>query len=63
MLVENNDKIILYFCDPEKNTQCEKDECYSKGRDGKCTLNIEFAKLNAKGKPIIALGVNYTEDD
>ena len=41
-----------YYCDPEKNTSCEKTSCMFKGKgDCEATLNIECAQLDSNGKP------------
>ena len=52
--------IILYKCDPDKNTECKKRGCYQKG--GKCsrTKNPDMAVRDKKtGKPVI----EYVRDE
>lgn len=44
-------KKILYLCDPSKNKECKKTVCQIICRH---TTSLHFAKLDDKGKPIIA---------
>lgn len=50
-------RTILYACNPEKNVNCKKSSCkYNESSfDRVCdsTTEIEYAKLDSKGNPII----------
>lgn len=52
-----NRRIMLYMCDPEKNCICDKVYCKHNPKaelkvcDG--TSRVEYARLDAYGKPII----------
>ena len=49
--------IVFYRCDPEKNTDCKKRNCfqYRKAFTCKCTSNPDYAVIDEKsGKPIVA---------
>lgn len=50
-------QIILYKCDPEKNTGCKKTHCKFNPAviGGECDMTLEkkFAILDDKGEPII----------
>ena len=48
----------LYYCDPEKNTECRKTGCahvLTKTEGGVCfiTLREEYARLDSNGRPMI----------
>lgn len=45
------DKITFYKCDPEKNTECKKTDCYING--GMCdgTTHAEYARTDEAFKP------------
>ena len=58
-----SEKIVLYICDPEKNTECDKIKCYAHGGPCHCTMDKELAKKDNYGRPIPALGVDYLNDD
>ena len=48
--------IVLYKCDPEKNTKCKKKLCllYTKGRYScKSTKHPEYAVKDENGEPIV----------
>ena len=38
-----NDKNLLYFCDPSKNTECRKTGCYENGGPCRHTTHAEYA--------------------
>lgn len=44
----------LYLCDPIKNASCKKTFCAYRHYGGMCkhTLNPEYARLDAWGKPM-----------
>lgn len=47
-------KLPLYFCDPNKNTECKKTSClYAVGKYKECdaTSHREFAQLDENGEP------------
>ena len=50
-----------YRCDPEKNKECRQRSCGLYG--GPCirTSRMEYAKLDADGKPIIEPGLRGKE--
>ena len=52
-------RIILYKCDPEKNTGCSKTHCKYYLKYGECegTSKEEYAVLDDKGKPIVILDI------
>lgn len=57
----NNTRPKLYICDPEKNTECDKQCCAATSDEWPyCTLTTkpEFAKQDENGQPISA-----TDDD
>lgn len=35
--------VEFYKCNPEKNTECEKTNCYINGGDCECTTHKEYA--------------------
>ena len=39
-----------YFCDPEKNTKCDKRRCWINGGECKITLFFEFATDDERNK-------------
>lgn len=52
------DGAIMYYCDPEKNTECRKRMCahlYTLTEGGVCfiTMKREFARNDANGNPVI----------
>lgn len=54
----NPDEAILYYCDPEKNTECRKMGCahlFTAIEGGVCfiTLKKECARLDRNGNPMI----------
>lgn len=49
-------KVILYLCDPDKNTECSKTHCkYKNSKGAECgnTSKREYAALNENGEPIV----------
>lgn len=53
-----NGKATLYWCDPEKNTECRKTSCcyvLSQIEGGVCcaTFRRAFAQLDRNGQPMI----------
>ena len=48
-------EVVLYLCDPGKNTDCSKRNCAYRRGDAGCfsTKNPEFARLSESGTPII----------
>lgn len=48
-------RIMLYLCDPEKNTECKKTYCKFRTLCGECdsTSKEEYAKHDVYGKPIV----------
>ena len=49
--------LILYKCDPEKNTKCRKNMCYLNTRFKHSCRNTkypEYAQVAENGKPIVA---------
>ena len=45
----------LYICDPSKAMDCAKTSCWDINKGPcKCTAKKKYAKLDVKGKPIIA---------
>ena len=55
-------KTILYICDPEKNTECSKEECHINGGQCRCTEDSRYAKRINNGKLLIALGVDAIQE-
>lgn len=54
--MKSADKFPLYFCDPNKNTECKKKGClYTVGEYKYCdaTSRREFAQLDENGEPKI----------
>ena len=64
-----SDEAVLYWCDPEKNTECKKNGCALVSKRGKkagdCTLTCkrECAVLDEEGRPVVAYVVVRGEDD
>lgn len=53
-----SDEAVLYWCDPEKNTECRKMSCrhvltLAEGGVCEATFNPAFALLDENGKPMI----------
>ena len=51
------DYATLYYCDPEKNTECKKRGCayiFTRLEGGVCcaTLHREYARTDEKGNPV-----------
>lgn len=46
--------VVLYICDPEKNTECKKSSCKADGK-GYCELTRkrEAAKHKENGEPMV----------
>ncbi|MBR4212132.1 MAG: hypothetical protein IKR84_07085 [Oscillibacter sp.] len=56
----------LYYCDPEKNTECSKETCaYRDGEFPYCNLttNPRYAHTNVDGEPLQAVGAFETLSD
>ena len=53
--------IILYECDPEKNTQCRKISC-TIHKVCYCTRDPEYAKKDENGDPIVAYARTEGQD-
>lgn len=45
---------ITYFCDPFKNEECSKKDCFLRGHECKYTTQIQYAMLNRYGLPVPA---------
>ena len=53
-----SDEAVLYWCDPEKNTECRKMICrhvltLAEGGVCEATFNPAFALLDENGQPMI----------
>lgn len=54
----------IYLCDPVAAQKCSKEGCwYLSGGPCKCTSKKQYAKLNAKGKPILATDLDIWNDE
>lgn len=56
--VLNEDQATLYWCDPEKNTECRKSSCkylLTPGEGGVCeaTFRRAFARTDGNGVPMV----------
>lgn len=49
-----SEKTTFYVCDPSKNRTCTKNTCQVRC---KLTPDVEFAKLDEDGKPIVGIVV------
>ena len=50
------DKVILYRCDPLKNTECRKTMCFINGKMGhecRATTRREFSARDENGNPVV----------
>lgn len=60
---------VLYYCDPEKNTECRKMGCahlFTRTEGGVCfiTFQREFARTDGNGRPLIyKIKTRKTEDE
>ena len=49
---------IIYYCDPEKNKECRKNNCHYDMNNGfgrcKMTIHEEYAVRDRDGKPVVA---------
>lgn len=60
-LLKRKERLVgkTYICDPARNIECSKEACwYIVQGPCRCTLKKKCAKLDEKGKPVIA-----TEDE
>lgn len=65
------DETLLYLCDPEKNTECNKrgciykhslGECYSTTNKGFARSDVPFAyRIEARGKGLYAVFERVTQ--
>ena len=53
---------IFYSCDPEKNTECRKRECYTRGGRCRATSKADCAIRDADGNPIEEFRVRDRKD-
>lgn len=55
-------EIVFYRCDPEKNTECRKSGCYTRGGECKATSKMACAIRDADGNPIEEFRVRDRKD-
>ena len=55
-----NDKNLLYFCDPSKNTECKKTGCYENGGPCRHTTHAEYADTTDYAFPVTR-GVEWAQ--
>ena len=53
---------IFYRCDPEKNRECRKRGCYTRGGQCRATSKTECAVRDANGNPIEEFRVRGNAD-
>lgn len=55
---------IVYICDPARAYNCSKDGCWFIDHGPcRCTLHKDYAKLDEKGKPVLATDADIFNTD